>query len=545
MTDLAFLDLVVTADTIHTAAESAVTAVGILDGLIVAVGSREESAGWGTPQTRRVDFGDATITAGLTDAHSHAITGATTTALGVDLSPARSLDDVRAMMRDEAARTPEPGWVLGWALDPNLFSGATITSALLDDSVGDRPAFVRLFDGHAALVSQAALRVANITGPVEFTTNSEVVCDVDGHPTGLLLEEAENVMRAAMPQLTEAQKRVNVRRILEEMAATGLTSVHLMNFDESSIELLQELEREAPLPIRLRCSPFFDAGAEVHGEIERVTRLQGIRGDRWVVDGVKLMLDGTIDNGTAWLHEPDTHGESTKSQWLDPDNYRLAVLTLARRGIDTATHAIGDAAILAAVETIAAIPDEQKAATRHRIEHVETMPARTMERFVASGAIASMQPTHSTLYVWADHTDNWSERLGHERAAINGFRYREVHDAGAVLALGSDWPIAPYDPRQILADAQLRRPFDRPETAPVLPRQALTARMALEGYTSAAAYSVGWESLTGTIEPGRYADLTVFSADPLTTDPEAFARSPIVATLVAGQILRGGAASEE
>lgn len=539
--DLA-LDLVLTADTIH-AEQDGVTAIGIRDGAIVAVGTRADAAGWGEPDAPRLDFGAATITAGLTDAHTHALTGATVTARGVDLSPARSLDDVRALLREEGERTAEGAWVLGWALDPNLYAGAAITSEVLDDAIGDRAAFVRLFDGHAAVISQAALHTLGIDGPVQFSTNSsEIVCDSDGRPTGLVLEEAEDYIRVRMPELTFEEQVAAIRAKLEAMAATGLTATHLMNFDEEQIELLRALEADSPLPMRLRCSPFFTAGAPVEEEIERVSRLQGEAGDRWVVDGVKLMLDGTIDNGTAWLHEPDTHGESTRSMWLDPEAYRHTVHTLASRGIDTATHAIGDAAILMAVETITAIPAEHRAGTRHRIEHIETLPEETMRRLVEGGVIASMQPTHSTLYVWADHTDNWSERLGWDRAHVNGFRYRELRDAGAVVALGSDWPIAPYDPRQILADAQLRRPHDRPEVQPVLPQQALTARQALDGYTSAAAFSVGWEDLTGTIAAGRYADLTVFAADPLSTDPEAFATSPIVATVVAGQVLRDGRA---
>jgi predicted amidohydrolase YtcJ len=534
------LDLVLTADTIH-AEQEGITAIGVRAGEIVLLGSREDAADWGADDSARVDFGDATITAGLTDAHTHALTGATVTALGVDLSPARTLDDMRRLLREEADRTTEGGWVLGWALDPNLYAGAAITSEVLDDAVGDRPAFVRLFDGHGAVISQAALRLLGIDGPVEFSTNSsEIVCDADGRPTGLVLEEAEDYIRVRMPELTFDEQVAAVRAKLEAMAATGLVATHLMNFDEEQIDLLRALEAEAPLPMRLRCSPFFNAGAPVDEEIERVSGLQGEAGDRWVVDGVKLMLDGTIDNGTAWLHEPDTHGESTKSMWLDPEAYRHAVHTLASRGIDTATHAIGDAAILMAVEAIAGIPAEHRTNTRHRIEHIETLPEETMRRLVEADVIASMQPTHSTLYVWADHTDNWSERLGWDRAHVNGFRYRELRDAGAVVALGSDWPIAPFDPRQILADAQLRRPHDRPEVQPVLPQQALTAQQALEGYTSAAAYSVGWEDRTGTIEAGRWADLTVFAQDPLTTDAQAIATSPILATVVAGQVLRDG-----
>ena len=110
----------------------------------------------------------------------------------------------------------------------------------------------------------------------------------------------------------------------------------------------------------------------------------------------------------------------------------------------------------------------------HRIEHIETIPADLIGRFRALDVTASMQPTHCTLYTSADHSDNWSERLGTERAD-RAFRCRDLRDAGARLALGSDWPVAPFDPRGVIADAQLRRPHGQPDAAPVLPDQALTA----------------------------------------------------------------------
>lgn len=114
--------------------------------------------------------------------------------------------------------------------------------------------------------------------------------------------------------------------------------------------------------------------------------------------------------------------------------------------------------------------------------------------------IASMQPTH-TAYTRADHTDAWSRRLGDERAA-RAWRCRDLRDAGAYLALGSDWPIAHYDVRQVLATARLRRLPGAYDTEPVVPEQALTGLMALEGCTSHAAVAAGEQDRAGRIAPG-------------------------------------------
>jgi predicted amidohydrolase YtcJ len=146
-----------------------------------------------------------------------------------------------------------------------------------------------------------------------------------------------------------------------------------------------------------------------------------------------------------------------------------------------------------------------------------------------------MQPTHCTHYSRADHADNWSTRLGTERAN-NGWRCADLRSAGATLGLGSDWPIAPFAPLPILADAQLRRRAGHLAQEPILPRQALTALQALEGYTSHAARAAGeWES-SGSITPGKRADFSVFEVDPLTAAPDELGQSRILATVVDGEV---------
>jgi predicted amidohydrolase YtcJ len=169
----------------------------------------------------------------------------------------------------------------------------------------------------------------------------------------------------------------------------------------------------------------------------------------------------------------------------------------------------------------------------HRIEHIETIPDELVARFAELGVAASMQPIHGTHHTRADRSDNWSVRLGEERSA-RGWRCRDLREAGVTVALGSDWPITPYDPRAMMADSILRRPVERPGTAPVQPEQALTALMALEGYTTHAAAAAGLSAVTGSITPGKRADFTVFARDPLTVDPEELARTAVVATLLDG-----------
>lgn len=528
------LDVVLLADTVRPTTDGpAVQAIAVRDGVVIATGTRADAAGW--PTARAVhDFGAATIVPGLIDAHSHAVS-AGVSRRGVDLSPCTSLDDVARVLAEQPHDHDSP-WALGWSLDPNLFGHDAPSNHFLE-SLGSRPTVAKMADGHSAIANPAALAAGGVTGREVFGSNSAVVCNAEGLPTGLLLESAAlRLVMDRIPPLSQAAQAASLLSLLTSMSRTGLTALSLLDLDVASLDVLEELEQRGELPLRLRSSPVFDPGANPDVELARVSDLQSRRGRRWIVEGVKFVLDGTIDNGTAWLLDPDTFGDSTRSLWLDPSRFRAALHALAERGISTATHAIGDAAIAEAIASIAAMSPAQRAMAPHRVEHVETMPDDLLQEFTRSGALAGMQPTHSTLYVWPDHQDEWSRRLGPQRARVNGFRLRELIDAGVTVALGSDFPVAPYDPRGVLADAQLRRPHDRPDRGRTFPRQALTAQMALEGYTRSAARALGWHGRLGTLEPGMIADAAIFEHDPLRTSPEILATSRVLATVVDGSV---------
>nr|WP_315268014.1 amidohydrolase [Microbacterium lemovicicum] len=502
--------------------------VAIADGRVIAIGGRTDLASLIDERTVVRELPGATILPGFVDSHIHPVFGISLTR-GVDLSGCRSLTAVDDALRRGLADLADDDWLLGWGLDPNVFGEAEIGNGILDGVAGDRPARVRLFDAHASIASSSALALAGIDGGETFTDGSRVATDADGRPTGYLLEiQAMEPVEAIIPPLGPEQQVDALRGILHHMAAAGFTSGQVQDLAPGTIELLESIESAGDLPIRLRMSPWFEPGTPLE-EIDRLVALQGSRGRRWVVEGVKLMIDGTIDNGTAWLHEPDCLGESTASLWLDPARYAEAITALDARGVPTTTHAIGDAGIAFVLDAIERLPTRN---ATHRVEHIETMTDAALEVFVASRATASMQPTHCTLFTKADGSDNWSRRLGPERTA-RGFRMRDLVDGGIPLALGSDWPVAPSDAVGILADAQLRRPHDEPETEAVTPAQALTAMEALRGLTTAPYTTIGDRG--GVLEVGAIADITVLDRDPRTAAPDDLGRARVLLTMIGGK----------
>ena len=532
-------DLIVLADTIHTMdghLGDSHQAVAVRDGVITAVGSRTEAQDWAHDGTRVVDLGSATLTPGLVDCHIHPVFGLDLT-IGVDLSSAATLAEVCALLQSESEN--DGGWLRGWGLNPNAFGAVPLHRSVLDAVSGDKPALIRLFDGHSALANSRALDVAGIRGRHDFEQASEVVCDADGVPTGLLLEAAAmELVQRHIPQESFDERKARLAALLEDFARAGLTGGHIMDHSEESALLFRALEIDGGLPLRLRSAPWCMPGTD-ESEWKELARTVGTGGRRWSVEAIKLFVDGTVDNGTAWLYEPDAYGESTAPFWPRPEEYSAAVRYFASRGIPTATHAIGDAGVehvLTALESLpGTVPSDVLRRTVHRIEHIETVPDGLVERFRSAGVVASMQPTHCTHYSAADHSDNWSTRLGAERAD-RAWRCRDLREAGVILGIGSDWPIAPFEPLPIIADAQLRRRSGHPGQEPIAPAQGLTAYQALEGYTSHAAKAAGLWDVSGSISVGKRADFTAFELDPLTTDPDELAASAVLGTFVDGEI---------
>ncbi|WP_098012051.1 amidohydrolase [Streptomyces sp. sk226] len=509
------------------------TALAVSGGRTVALGDDREIRALADASTTVIDLKGAVVTPGLVDGHIHPVTGAEMTG-GLDLSGCTDLAGLREALAGEVRKLAPGAWLHACGLDPNAFGDAPVASASLSPVLDDVPALLRLFDAHSMLASPRALELAGVDGPRTFDQAAEVVCDADGRPTGLLLEEAacELVERAA-PRPTRQECRERLAAALRSMAAAGLTGGHAMDANGDSLALYADLDAAGDLPLRLRVAPWCQPGADSEAVRELIAQ-QGRGGSLWRTEGVKLFMDGTIDNGTAWLERPDCHGESTHSFWPDPAAYTRVIGELHDAGVPTATHAIGDAAVRHALDAVERARSAGGPDVRHRVEHIETVPDDTVARFAELGVVASMQPTHCTDFTRADHTDNWSRRLGEERAS-HAWRCRDLWDAGARVVLGSDWPISPFPPLGVMAAARHRRPGRDLTQPPHGPGQALTALETLQGMTVNAAWAAGEEHEAGRIALGHRADFTVFADSPLTTPAVDLPELPVLLTVVDGR----------
>ncbi|MGW8376783.1 amidohydrolase [Streptomyces sp. ODS28] len=516
-------------------AESAPAHVlAVENGMVTAVGGDELLALHRGPATEVREFPGATLTPGLTDAHAHPVWGSIETGSGLDLGGLTSLDAVCDRIGQRIAELPRGSWVTGYDLDLAVFEGEPC-GAEFGRRFPGVPVSMMSRDAHALVVSPAALERAGVTGREVFEDASRIAVGPDGAPTGYVVElQAMDLVFAHYPEVPVPDAAAYVAVALRRLASAGLTGLHAMDFTDPSEAVFREIERAGDLPLRVRCSPLVpaDSGREAW---QAVAGQQGLGGRRWHVAGAKFMLDGTADNGSAWFARPDVFGQNRSPLWRDVEAYRAAVRFFTARGVPTATHAIGDQAVRFALDVI---EEAGSAGTApHRIEHVESVPDDLVRRFARLGVVASLQPVHATRMTCPDQSDAWSRRIGPERAA-HGWRTRDLLDAGATVALGSDWPIGVGDPRTALADAQLRRPVEESGAAPVQPDQRITAREAYAGMTRATAVAAGAAGRLGRIAPGHAADLAVFAADPLGLSPEDQAANPVLATVVGGRVLQ-------
>jgi predicted amidohydrolase YtcJ len=340
-----------------------------------------------------------------------------------------------------------------------------------------------------------------------------------------------DLVRDAIPHLTREQEYELCAAHLRRLAAVGLTGTHAMDGTLDSLALAQALEERGDLITRV-LMPFTISPDTPEEQWEIYARHGLNRGRRWRAGVAKFFIDGVIDSGTGWLFTPDSEGGGTEPFWPDVERYRRAVRFFASRGFQCVTHATGDRGVHEALNAYAAAGAAP--GVRHRVEHIETLQPDDLPRFAAQGVVASMQAQHM---MWIDphRDDNWSRRLGPDRCD-RAFMIRSLLESGAVLALGSDWPVARFDPREGLAAARLRRPPGHRDRPPY-DDQGLDGLSALGGYTTGAALTGGDGGRLGRLARGYGADVTVMAADPVQADPDDLVSVPVVLTLVDGEIV--------
>jgi hypothetical protein len=344
-------------------------------------------------------------------------------------------------------------------------------------------------------------------------------------------------MSQALPVATREEKLGALRAAVVEANRVGITSVQNAGGTAEDLELYDELRRLGDLTVRVYQALSVDASASAE-DLDALDELRERFGDDPLLKtgAVKIVADGVVETRTAAMLEPYEGTTETGTARLTPQDMTRLVAELDQRGWQVMTHAIGDAAVHATLDAYEAAQKSTPAPAdgrRHRVEHLEAPDPGDLRRFAELDAVASVQPVHGTP---PDAHDPWASHLGPERAA-RGWMSGSLAKAGAPLAFGSDWPVAPLDPLRGIFVAVNRTDFEGQPDGGWLPEEKVTLAVAIRAFTSGAAWASFDEQRKGTLARDMLADIVILSEDLLALPPDRLLEAEVVMTIVDGKIV--------
>lgn len=504
-------DLVLVGGKIFTGARARpwAKALAIRDGRIAAVGTDQQAERWADRGTRRIDLHGRVVVPGFIDAHAHMADSAGE--LGwTRLDGTRSMEDAMTKLRETARRTAPGEWVIGIDWDEAKWPERRYPNREDLDRVSvEHPVVARRIDCHIGSANTRALeRAQDLVGLRGFEV------DGPGRPTGILKEDALSELHDRFESGPAVIER-NLPRITRMAHRLGITSIH----DIVSIGAWQACQRaRAKGRLGLRVSAMLPGSATPY--LAQAGIVSGL-GDDWLrVGAVKVFSDGSLGAFTAALASPYEGGAAERGMLIHPPSELRSILEAAHRaGLQTATHAIGDAAVRLVVDTLAEIQDAHpQDSLRHRIEHYELPDEDALRQTKSAGLIASCQPNF--VGQWSGPGDVYETRLGALRMAGNN-PYRQILRRGIPLCFGSDG--MPYDPLYGIHWA-VNGFFEE---------QRIPPEDAVRAYTAGGAFAAFEEGKKGTLDGGKLADFVVLDGDPF-LEPESIRRCRVRETWIDG-----------
>jgi predicted amidohydrolase YtcJ len=503
-------------------------AVAVSAGRIAAVGSNADIDALVGSATELISLNGRVVTPGFIDAHTHFIAGGFQLS-SVDLRDANSPEEFARRIA-AFAQTVAPGtWITGGDWDHEMWGGELPTREWIDSVTAENPVFVQRLDGHMALGNSLALAAAGVTAATMDPPGGAVARTEAGEPAGVLKDEAMNLVYAVIPASSEDELDRALAAAAAHALSLGVTQIHDMAYSWTNLETYQRAHAADRLPLRI----YSVVPMATWQRMRDYVKEHGRGDDRLWWGGLKAFVDGSLGSTTAWFHTPyDDEPETAGLMTTDTTELRSWIEAGDAAGLHVIVHAIGDRAndwLLDVFDGAARANGDRD--RRFRIEHAQHLSVGAIDRFARQGVIASMQPFH------AADDGRWAEkRIGAERIKTT-YAFRSLLDAGATLAFGSDWTVAPLDPMRGIDAAVTRRTLDGANPDGWMPQERISLEETLTAYTSGAARAGFMDDRVGTVEVGKLADLVVLSGNVFDMDVEELGSAHVDVTLVEGEVV--------
>lgn len=515
-------------------------ALAVGQGRILAVGSDAEVAALRGAHTAVVDVAGRTVLPGFQDAHCHPPMGGIDR-LRCDLSGCSTPAATYAAIRTYAASHPDAPWLLGGGWRMYDFGGRMPTAADLDAVTGDRPAYFTEASNHTGWANSAALRIAGVDAATADPADGYLERDAAGDPTGILHDGATALVARAMPQVTPGEWAQAILLAQDYFLSCGVTAWQDACVGEpqwgDSLEVYRTLAQDGRLHLKTVGALWWwpDRGVE---QVEQMIAMRERSAGRFRATTAKIMVDGIIETGTAALAEPycGCLGDRVHDACMvGPPELDHYVRLLDAAGFQVHFHAIGDTAVRSALDAVAGArevngPNDN----RHHIAHVQLVDPADLPRFAALGVTANCQPLWAAPVAEGEY-DLTLDALGPNRYGRQ-YPFGALVRAGARLAFGSDWNVSGAETLPQLEVAVTRR---RPgaDGGPVfLAHERLSLDRALHAFTMGSAYVNHLDDVSGSLTPGKLADLCILDRDVGVADPGAIGAAQVEATLVEGVV---------
>ena len=495
-------------------------AMAVKDGKIVAVGTTSDIKAKYEGETS-IDAMGKPLYPGFIDAHAHFF-GYAESLRNADLTNTKSWEGVLTKLQDFAKAEPE-GWLIGRGWDQNDWPGQQFpTKERLDALFPDRPVLLTRIDGHAAIVNQKALTMAGITKAYDLTGGEITV--KDGKITGLLIDNAIDLVSSKVPDLTKDQQKEFLLKAQENCFEVGLTTIDDCGLGYGAVEEIEKLHNDGILKMRL-----YVMLSDSQKNYDYLIKRGAIKTDRLNVRSFKVFADGALGSRGACLMHPYSDMPDKKGFLLsDLAHFEKVAKIINDNNFQMCTHAIGDSANRAILKIYNKIlqKDYDK---RWRIEHAQVVNKNDFALFGSGNVVPSVQPTHATsdMY-WAQ------DRLGAERVK-GAYAYKQLLDQNGWIPLGTDFPVEQINPMLTYFAATARQDSKNYPKGGYQMENALTPEQTLRGMTIWAAKSNFEEKEKGSLEVGKFADFVIMDNDFMKGTPKEVLENKVWKTFVNGE----------